>query len=192
MDKMLAIIIIFLGITFSLAGLLVMGAVPELFKQGDQLDQALIQQHEDEARENQTKHEDQARDIQYQMENAARDKQRDQIVKETNKSINNLEQRLVKFINESSNRSVAGAVERQLILDNILNVSKRTDVVVKDHDIIQNQVANQTKQTYNLLDKVAERNYEGTLKNKELLTNLTKEVEEIKKIHKQLLSKLHN
>jgi hypothetical protein len=181
MDKMLVIIIIFLAVTFVFAGILIMGAVPELFKQGEQLDQALIQQHEDEARANQTLHEDQARD-----------KQATQIVKETNKSINVLEHRLTKFINESVNRSITGQIERQAIIDNVLNISKQHEIVAKDHNILQVKVQNITEQIYNLLKEADERNFQATMANKALLNNLTEELKEIKTLHKEIKQEIES
>jgi predicted PurR-regulated permease PerM len=154
MDKILAVIIIFLAITFSLAGILAMGAIPELFKQGKQLDQALVQQHEDEGRANQSA----------------------TILRETNKSITDLEHRLVKFINESTNRSLVGAEERQKIMDNI--------------NIVQEKVDNTTKQTYDLLKLADQRNFEATMKNNKLIDNLTKTVNELKQMHDSIIKTL--
>ena len=163
---MLVIIIIFLAITFTLAGVLVMGAVPKIFQTGEQVNQTqttLNQTHlflmEQEARDNQTKYEDQARlnqtifqiqhedlarEIQQQTENTERDKQRYLIINETNTSLNRLEDNIMLYINESTERSLQGAQERQKIMDEILNISKQHDKVAKDHDMISREVGNVT------------------------------------------------
>jgi hypothetical protein len=176
---MLIIIIIFLGIVFSLAGVLAMGAIPEIFKQGEQLDQALIQQHEYEARANQTLHED-----------VAREEQAAKINRETNKSINDLENRLYNFMNLSSKRSEIGAQERAMIANEVLNISQQHDRVAKDHNTLQIKMQNMTTEIYNLLKMAAERNYQATLKNTEVLANLTKELREIKSLHKEIMEGL--
>jgi hypothetical protein len=186
---MLTIIIIFLSMSILMAAILTMGAVPKIFRTGEQVNQT-------QSTLNQTQmflQEQAARDKQTRHEDAARDSQRNQIVKETNKSLNDLEQRLVKFMNESAKRSEIGSIEREVLLDNILNISKQHTIVAKDHDQIQNDVANQTAQTYDLLDMVAKRNYQGTLDNKNLLGNLTEQVKNLHIIHNKLLKELdHN
>jgi hypothetical protein len=173
-----------------MAAILVMGTVPKIFQTSDKIDQALVQQHEDEARANQTLHEDLEREKQKSFENEQRDKQRDLIVKETNKSMNDLEQRLVKFMNQSTNRSLAGSLERRVLLDNILNVSQQHDKVAKDHNILQTKVENTTKQTYDLLKTADERNFEATMNNNNLIDNLTQTVEEIKQMHTSIMKTL--
>ena len=97
MDKMLVIIIIFLAVTFTLAGILVMGAVPKIFQTSEKIDQTLVQQYEDHAR----------------------DQLRLQIINETNHSLLNLENNLMDFIDESTERSIKGAEQRQQIIHSI-------------------------------------------------------------------------
>jgi hypothetical protein len=154
MDKILAIIIIFLSVMFIMAGILAMGAVPEIFRQGEQIDQTLVQQHEDNARANQST----------------------MILRETNKSINLLEYRIIKFINESENRSLTAELERQKIIDNI--------------DVVQTKVENTTKQTYDLLKQADQRNFEATMKNNKLIDNLTKTIVELKQMHDSIIKAL--
>ena len=147
MDKVLAIIIIFISMMVIMTAFLAMGAVPEIFRQGKQIDQALIQQHEDESRANQT----------------------EKINRETNKSINDLEERLYDFMNLSAKRSEKGQIERQLII---------------------NQLQNQTQQIYSLLQTADNRNFEVNTKNLKILTNLTEELKEIKSLHKEIKEQL--
>jgi CRISPR/Cas system CSM-associated protein Csm5 (group 7 of RAMP superfamily) len=128
-----------------------MGAVPKIFQTGEKvtqsqelLNQSLLLQHEDEARENQTKHEDEAREKQMLFENEQRDIQRYLIVNDTNNSLNRIEHNLRDFIHESENRSAAGATERKQILNQLLNVTKQHEIVSRDHDSISNDVKNIT------------------------------------------------
>jgi hypothetical protein len=142
MDKMLVIIIIFLAVSFLMAAILAMGAVPKIFQTDAKVDQALIQKHEDEARE----------------------AQKFQIVTETNKSLNQsittLENRLYKFMNESQTRSEKGQQERQKIIDEILNVSSQHDKVAKDHDIILIEAQNTTNHVEEELYRYGENSVE--------------------------------
>jgi ElaB/YqjD/DUF883 family membrane-anchored ribosome-binding protein len=126
MDKQLLIIIIFLVIVISFASILVMGAIPKIFQTGEKVDQQF-------EFEKQTKHEDDARD-----------EQRYLIINETNNSLNRIENNLRDFINESENRSAAGAAERKQILNQLLNVTKQHERVSIDHDSISNDVKNVT------------------------------------------------
>lgn len=162
MDKILAVIIIFIAMMFLMAAVLAMGAVPKIFQTGEKIDQTLIQKHEDEARES----------------------QKFQIIQETNKSLNQsmttLENRLYKFMNLSAERSEKGQQERQKIIDEILNVSSQHDKVAKDHNILQTKVQNMTEQIYDLLKDADERNYLATINNTKILVNLTEELKEIK------------
>lgn len=107
-DKQSVTIIAFIAVFGISAAFLAMGTAPEIFRQGEQLDLALIQQHEDEARANQTLHED-----------LERDKQRLLIINETNASLKDFEQRMQKYISGSENRSQTGASERKEILQKL-------------------------------------------------------------------------
>ena len=106
-DRTSIIIIAFIVVFVLSAAIISMGLIPEIFRQGEVLDQQSLIEHEDLAREKQ-----------YAQENAGRDKQRYQIVNDTNSSLKELEQRLQAFILESENRSKVGAAERNRILDN--------------------------------------------------------------------------
>jgi hypothetical protein len=184
-----------------------MGAIPKIFQTGQQVNETAVTLNqtqlflmEQEARENQTlyemQHEDLARQNQtiYELEheNEQRDRQRYLIINETNNSMNRLEEHLMDFIHTSEKRSEKGQKERQMIIDDILNISKQHDKVAADHDKIQIEVANQTNQTYDLLDKVAERNYQGTLDNQNLLANLTEDVKNLQAIHNKLMKTLEH
>jgi hypothetical protein len=169
-----------------MAAILVMGAIPKIFQTGEQvnqtqstLNQTQLFLQEQKARDNQTRHEDEARDA-----------QRNQIIKDTNKSLLELEQRLVKFMNESQTRSEKGQQERQKIIDNIINIQQQHNSVSKDHDILQMKVENTTKQTYDLLKTADERNFEATTNNKNLLDNLTQTMQEIKQMHTDIMKAL--
>lgn len=162
MDKMLVIIIIFLGVSFLMAAVLVMGAVPKIFQNSETINktqeiinQTQIQLHEDEARE----------------------KQKFEIIRETNRSMNeslvNLENRFYQFMNLSAERSEKGQQERAKIIDNILNLSKK-------QEIIQIKVQNMTNEIYDLLKRADERNFQATITNKGILVNLTEKLKEIK------------
>lgn len=149
MDRTLAIILIFIAMMFLMTAFLAMGAVPEIFRQGEQIDVALMQQHEDAARENQS----------------------EKINRETNKSINELEERLYDFMNLSVDRAEKGAKERQIIID---------------------KLKNQTQQIYSLLQTADNRNFEVNTKNLKILTNLTEELKEIKAVHKEILEAINS
>lgn len=145
MDKMLAFIIIFLGISILMAAILAMGAVPKIFQSAEKINQTQelvnqtqIQIHEDQARE----------------------QQKSQIIKETNKSINILQDNLTELMIDSQKRSEKGQSERQTIINEILNVSKQHDKVAKDHDRMQKGISNVT----NYIQKELERYGENSIK----------------------------
>jgi hypothetical protein len=89
MDKQLLIIIIFLTISFAFIGIYSMGIIPTIFQTKDIANQTLVQNHEDQARLNQTIHEDGARANQSQM-----------ILNETNASINKHHKELEEYMNK--------------------------------------------------------------------------------------------
>ena len=172
MDKMLTIIIIFISMSILMAAILVMGAVPKIFQTGQQVNQtqATLNQtqmfiQEQAARDKQTRHEDQARFNQTQHEDNARDKQANKIVNTVKEDLNRLKNEFFQFVSESEKRSEQANTQRdklqkdmslaliqnQNITDEILNISNQHKQVAKDHDKIQTDVANQTKQTYDLL-----------------------------------------
>jgi hypothetical protein len=164
LDKFSVATIILILVFVLMAAFLATSTIPEIFKTGSktdvigqQLNESLILQHEDEARELQTQHEDEARANQTRHENEQRDIQRYLIVNETNNSIRNLEDHLMKFIRESENRSMVGAADRKAILNEILNVSKQHDWVGLDHNKLQagqNKVINSTNAMTNETQKM--------------------------------------
>jgi hypothetical protein len=153
-DRQLLIIIIFLGICFVLIAIFSMGLIPKIYQTNEKVDQTLIQQHEDEARENQST----------------------LILRETNKSLLELEHRIIKFINESTNRSLTGQIERGMILDNI--------------DVVQTKVENITNNTYDLLKQADKRNFEATINNKKLIENLTNAINDLTQLHDGIIKAL--
>jgi hypothetical protein len=152
MDKILAVIIVFLGITFSLAGILAMGAVPKIFQTGEKVDQSLIQQHEDQARENQS----------------------NKITRETNKSINELEQRLYKFFNVSAERSERGQQERQKLLQDNQLLFRNQEAMLKGIQKILNEaVTKMTEHQLTIKKYGSENNALGRAISEELGLNVT-------------------
>lgn len=130
-DKQLLIIIIFLGVTFSLAGILVMGAVPKIFQSADKINQTqeivnetLLQQHEDQARLNQTIHEDQARRNQSQT-----------ILNETKLLVASHQDQLEKYM-------VKIFKDNHILLENQENMLKGIGILLNDtvKRIIDNQI----------------------------------------------------
>ena len=54
MDKTTLLIIVFMGISFMMAGILITGAVPKIFENSEVLNNAAVLLHEDAARNNQS------------------------------------------------------------------------------------------------------------------------------------------
>jgi membrane glycosyltransferase len=108
MDKILAIIIIFLGISFLMAGILAMGAVPKIFQTGEETTnqtEIIIKHFE---RENNT----------------------------TNKLLNSMNQSLVNEDKAIRNQGIMIEKLNESLQQN-LNISKEHQTVAKDHDSIQ-------------------------------------------------------
>ena len=171
MDKILAIIIIFLGIIFSLVGVFSMGVVPKIFETSEtsnetkqetanQTEIILKQFH----RENNTTHQI--------ISNQG------VVIDKLNQSLENQRVMLVQL-----NKTV---VHNQKDIELNLDISKEHKQVAKDHDIIQGNVQNVTEEIYELLKIADERNYQATKNNTKLLTNLTEALKEINILHKEI------
>jgi|SRR5215203_81581 len=143
-DKQLTVIIIFLALMFTIAGILVMGAVPKIFENADIsnqtqgiLNQTQIQLHEDASRNNQTlfemRHEEKGRTIQ----TAHNDMQ-----------LQKLADKLMGFINASTERSEIGQQERQAILGNVLELQTEVKNLTKSIESNTEQILNLTQNDY--------------------------------------------
>ena len=120
-DK-LGLVILFLIVLFvGTSIVMVTGTVPEIFRQGEQINQTNIllqqrialteqQKHDDEVAINQTIHED-----------LARDKQVITITAHIDKTLDRIQFNILKLIKESENRSKISADERSEIMDTINN-----------------------------------------------------------------------
>lgn len=165
MDKMLAVIIIFFAISALLAGFLLIGAIPELFKQSKQLNQTQTIINQTQLFIEQKQYEDQARANQTAYEDKARDKQATQIVKDTNKSLNVLQNNITKYIKESEQRSQIANKERDSIqteiislqkalnttIDMLLQMTKKDNTGAEDH---RNQSLDNHQKIIEYLDKI--------------------------------------
>ena len=168
MDKILAVVAIFIVICVILASVIAMGAVPAIFENkaetANQTD-IIIRQFQ---RENNTTHQI--------ISNQGI------VIDKLNQSLENQRVMLLQM-----NKTI---VHNQEDLALNLNISREHKQVAKDHDTIQGNVQSVTEQIYELLKKADERNFQATKNNTKLLTNITKHVEEIKKIHKELMNHL--
>lgn len=113
------------------AALLIMGTVPEIFRQGEQLDLAVYQQHEDSARANQSLHEDLARDLQEQR-----------IANHIDLQLDELQDNVTQFIADSEKRSNISFVQRAGLIENISKVLGLLETRGIDHQIQSEQMNN--------------------------------------------------
>jgi hypothetical protein len=170
MDKILAIIIIFLGISFLMAGILAMGAVPKIFQTGEE-----------------TTNQTEIIIKQFQRENNT-----------TNKLLMGLNDSLTKEDQALKNQAImlkAIKVDQDMnrvIAKQIFNVSKQHEIVAKDHNKLQLKVDNMTQDIYDLLKEADKRNFQATMANKALLNNLTEELKEIKTLHKEIKQEIES
>jgi hypothetical protein len=138
-DKKDAVIIAFILVSAILSVWFISQTSLEVFRQGEVLDKAFFSNYLTQLRLNETLHEDQAREKQFEMENEARDHQRYEVVKDTNKSINEslveLENRLYIFMNLSEQRAITANKDRDSIQIQLGNIT--------------NEILNLTKQDYN-------------------------------------------
>src|SRR5215208_5235077 len=141
MDKGLAIVLVFLVISFVLIGIFSMGIVPKIFqnteisnKTQSILNQTQIQLHEDASRNNQTlfemRHEEQGRTNQ---------------TKHNDIQLQRGTDRLMHFINASVERSEIGQQERQAILGNVLELQTEVKNLSKSIELNTEQILNLTK-----------------------------------------------
>lgn len=144
---MLVIIIIFLAVSFLMAGILAMGAIPKIFQSADKINQTQelvnqtqIQLHEDEARQNQTDHEDRARFMQAQ-----------QIRNDIRQLLEEHDNRTKNYIQRENNTT-------QRILQNQEIVMAQHQKVGIDHNKIQDLVKNITLENNQMLKKFGSEN----------------------------------
>jgi hypothetical protein len=163
MDKQSLVIFAFLVVSVLFAAILAMGAVPKIFQTSDKMDQALLQQHEDASRANQTAN----------------------ISNHIHIELEELKSNLTGFIDDSSNRSAYGAAERQYILESILEVSNQHDKVAADHARIQKEVGNITMEIRDMLRDYGENSVEK-------LQSIVDTQKFIVDTHEKILAKLDN
>lgn len=114
----------------------------QISQNAEQINQTQVQQHEDQARLNQTlvqfQHEDEIFRKQQAFENEQRDIQRYKIVKDTNKSmnksLNKLMDNFTQFQKESENRSAISFRDRDRILDTVNNATGLLVNITEKHD----------------------------------------------------------
>lgn len=173
MDKMLAIIILFLGAMIITAAILAMGAVPQIFRTAERTDTLETVLNESLI----VKQQQEALDKQAQAENLQRDKQRYQIINETNKTVRDMGDELKQYMNDSENRSVKAAKERNAIMNEILNVSNQHDKVSQEHDKILIEAQNTTNHVEDELYRYGENSIEmfkNIIDNQKEIINLLK------------------
>jgi|SRR5215211_973888 len=159
-DKQSLLILTFLIVFGVSAAITITGALPKIFETNEKVNQAVIQQHEDEGRANQTI----------------------KISQHVDEKIDQMLNNLTDFITVSANRSTIGAIERGQILDSILDVANKQTIVAKDHSKLSKGISNITNQTLDLLNKFNSNigNRELLIENKVLLENLTDSVDDLK------------
>lgn len=102
---MLLLIIIFLAAMILTAAILAMGAIPEIFRQTELINQTLIQQYEDKARQQQA----------------------DIILNHMDEEINNLQTNLTLLMLDSENRNNQSFNERVKIVEGISQLIENTE-----------------------------------------------------------------
>jgi hypothetical protein len=188
MDKILAVIIIFLGITFSLAGILAMGAVPKIFQSAE------ITNETKSETENQTK-------LIIDYFEGQNKLMINQFLRENNTThrlLIGLNDSLIKEDQALKNQGVmikaikADQDMNRVIAKQIFNVSTQHEIVARDHNKLQTKVDNMTQDIYDLLEEADRRNFNATMTNKAILNNLTQELKEIKTLHKEIKQELES
>jgi hypothetical protein len=141
MDRMLAIIIIFLGITFSLAAVLAMGAVPAIFQNKDTLN----------VTKEETQNQTEIIVKQFQRDNNTTQK----ILQNQNKSLSNQALLLEQNHNDILvNQHLSQRIDN--ITNDILIISKEHKIVAKDHDAILIEAQNTTNKVESELHRYGE------------------------------------
>ena len=150
MDRMLAIIILFLGAMILTAAVVAMGAVPAIFTTKDLVNQTLLIQHAENQSMRQMQHEDIQRFIQSsEIRNNTKDlleehdnKVRDYIMRE-----NNTTNRILEELKNNTSQNI-------MILKNQEKVMAQHNKISKDHDRIQDLVKNVTMENNEMLKHV--------------------------------------
>lgn len=139
--KLMIFMVPFIVVTAILSAIIGSGALLKItnIDQGLNATQLFLQQ---------TKLEQEQEIRQNAYENSQRDEQRYAIVNDTNKSLNQLKQDIIKFINESENRSIIANTERQKIIDTQFEIDKNVD---QKRDEIRNQLLNISKNLDSML-----------------------------------------
>lgn len=145
MDKMLAIIIIFLGISALMAAILAMGAVPKIFQNAE-----VINQTQDE-----TKNQTEIILKQFQRENNTTQK----ILENQNQSLSN-QAILIKDMQKSIKQNYLAIEQNHNISNYILNISNEHKQVAKDHDRIVIEAQNTTRHVAKELERYGENSIE--------------------------------
>ena len=162
-DKQSLLLLTFI-LVFSVGAIITFtGALPTIFETNEKVNQAVIQQHEDEGRANQT------------------------IVlsKHIDERLEEIQKNLTQYINISSNRSSYGAAERQQIMESILEVSGEHDKVAATHSKIQKELGNLTQEIRDMLEEYGENSIEKFNRIVENQQNILKE-------HGKLIAEINN
>lgn len=150
MDRMLAIIILFLGAMILTAAVVAMGAVPAIFTTKDLVNQTLLIQHAENQSMRQMQHEDIQRFMQSsEIRNNTKDlleehdnKVRDYIMRE-----NNTTNRILEELKNNTSQNI-------MILKNQEKVMGQHNKISKDHDRIQDLIKNVTMENNEMLKHV--------------------------------------
>jgi hypothetical protein len=182
MDKQLTIIIIFLAIMFTLAGVLVMGAVPKIFQTSETANETKVE----------TQNQTEIILKQFQRENNTTQRvlsNQGVVIDKLDKSLSNQHLMLL-GINTTISQNHNDLAQNLNVSRQNQNISKQHQIVAIDHDKLQVKVDNMTQDIYDLLEEADKRNFNATMTNKVILNNLTKELKEIKSLHKEILKEL--
>ena len=136
---MLIVFVIFIGFAIFLAALLAMGAVPEIYKQSELINQTLLNQYEDTAREKQSENiRKDIKNLLIQLD----DNISEYIVRE-----NNTTQRII-------NKLIEGEERIEEILKNQERVMNDHDIIAKAHDNMTSSIGKITRENNEILDKL--------------------------------------
>jgi hypothetical protein len=177
MDKILAVILIFIVMMIIMAAVIVMGAVPKIFQSAEITNET----------KSETLNQTEIIIKQFQRENNT-----------TNKLLMGLNDSLTKEDQALKNQAImlkaikADQDMNRVIAKQIFNISTQHEKVARDHNKLQTKVDNMTQDIYDLLEEADERNFNATMTNKAILNNLTKELKEIKTLHKEIKQELES
>lgn len=155
------------------AAIISTGLVPEIYRQGEQLNQTQSLVNLTQLFLQQQEHEDAARANQSTSENQARDEQRYKIVNETytlikrdtNKSLYELKEDLNKSMSDAETRYLNSSKQRDTMLDKILSLqeeNKQTQLILK----------NLTNEILDVLNDYGSNGTEGIVENQKMLTSI--------------------